>query len=46
MLVSQLAPLFTLTHDRESDKPLSHAAFGLYVLLIAAVLVLITRPTA
>ena len=45
VLVSHLTPLLTLTHDRESDKPLVSAAFGLYALFVAALLVLITRPS-
>lgn len=45
MLVSHLTPLLTLTHDHESDRPLANAAFGLYVLLVAAVLVMLTRPS-
>jgi hypothetical protein len=45
VLVSHLTPLLTLTHDHESDTPLASAAFGLYSLLLAAVLVLITRPS-
>lgn len=45
MLVSHLTPLLTLTHDHESDTPLASAVFGLYAVLLAAVLVLITRPS-
>lgn len=46
MLVSHLTPLLTLTHDHETDKPLVSAAFGLYALFVAALLVLVTRPSA
>ncbi|MDQ1374180.1 MAG: hypothetical protein QOJ09_1518 [Actinomycetota bacterium] len=45
MLASHLTPLLTLTHDHESDRPFASAAFGLYVLLVAAVMVLVTRPS-
>jgi hypothetical protein len=45
VIVSHLTPLLTLTHDRESDTPIMSAVWGLSVLIMAAVMVLITRPT-
>jgi len=45
VLAAHLTPFLTLTHDDEADRPLAAAAFGLYVLLVAAVMVLVTRPS-
>ena len=45
MLASLVTPWFTLTHDHEADAPIVSAIWGLYVLLVAAVLVLVIRPT-
>jgi hypothetical protein len=44
VLASLVSPWLTLTHDHEADAPIVSAVWGLYVLLVAAVLVLIIRP--
>jgi hypothetical protein len=45
VLASLVTPWLTLTHDHEADAPIVSAVWGLYVLLVAAFLVLIIRPT-
>jgi hypothetical protein len=45
VLASLVTPWLTLTHDHESDAPFTAAVWGLYVLLVAAFMVLIIRPT-
>jgi hypothetical protein len=45
VLASLVTPWLTLTHDHEADAPLVSAVWGLYVLLVAAIMMLVTRPT-
>jgi hypothetical protein len=45
VLASLVTPWLTLTHDHEADAPLVSAVWGLYVLLVAAIMVLVIRPT-